>query len=62
MSTQAILLDALRSARAFVAEELEQRKSSFLPTPTDGEVGYIEEAQAVLDEIEGALYFEEMQS
>ena len=49
------LLDALRVAESFVADELEIRKNSFLPDATEAEDGYIGSAQRALGLIVAAI-------
>lgn len=49
------ILDALRDAEAFIAEELKVRESSYLPTPTDDEQADLADAQRVLDSVRAAM-------
>lgn len=51
-----VLVDALKTARVFVEEEIQIKESSFLPGPTDDEAADLENAQSVLNAIDGALY------
>jgi hypothetical protein len=53
--TALIASTALHDAEAFIAEELETRRSSFLPEPTEDEAGYLGTAQAALDGVREAI-------
>lgn len=50
-----LLEAALRQAEAFIADELECRKHSFMPDFTVEESGYIDSAQAALNAVRAAL-------
>lgn len=47
--------DALSVAEAFIADELETRRSSFLPDPTEDEEGCLGTAQAALKSVRDAI-------
>jgi hypothetical protein len=49
------LIEALKQAEAFIADELEHREDSFPPTPTDEEQDYIGEARTVLESVRSAI-------
>jgi hypothetical protein len=49
------LVAALTVAETFVSDELETRRSSFLPNPSEDESGYLGQADSTLKAIEGAL-------
>jgi len=49
------MLDALKSAAAFIQDELAVRVGSFLPNPTAEESSLIEAAQSALDTVMAAI-------
>lgn len=55
MSTNELIVTALETAHAFIADELEMRRQSFLPDPDTDEAGYIASAENALKAVNNAL-------
>ena len=55
-------LAALRNAQSFIADELDCRERSLLPTKDENNLAHIEAAKDALADIEGAIYKAERES
>lgn len=55
-------LAALRNAQSFIADELDCRERSLLPTKDDNDLAHIEAARSALNGVESAIYKAERES